>query len=139
MEAAGEMDASDIEPFYGIQSAEGRFAKRMIRSKFARLGRVAALVAGLASVAGSFGLHPEPVADSPAPAQTEWAAPGGDTDATPHICLACLAHRSVPLPRLASVVLPPQPVVSAAARVAAASVVRFDSPSPDGRAPPVLG
>ena len=111
----------------------------MIRSKIARLGRVAALVAGLASVAGSFGLHPEPVAISPAPAQTEWATPGGDTDATPHVCLACLAHRSMPLPRLPSVVLPPRPIVSAAARVSAAPVIRFDSPSPDGRAPPVLG
>lgn len=113
----------------------------MIRSpKTARLGRVAALLAGFLSVAGSFGLHPEPVADSPSPpAQAGWAAPGADLDATPHVCLACLAHRSVPLPRLSSVVLAPRPVAPTAACAAAIPLARLEAPPSEGRAPPRLG
>jgi hypothetical protein len=113
----------------------------MIRSpKIARLGRVAALLAGFLSVAGSFGLHPEPVAVSPAaPAQAEWAVPAADIDATPHVCLACLSHRSVPLPRLSSVVLAPRHVAATATCTATAPLARLESPPSEGRGPPALG
>jgi hypothetical protein len=112
----------------------------MIRSsRIARLGRIAALVAGILAVSGSFGLHPEPVADSTASAQPEWSAPGAASEASPHICLACLAHRSIPLPRLSSVVFTPRPVACAAPSAETAPLARLASPPREGRAPPSLG
>ena len=113
----------------------------MIRSsKIARTGRIAALLAGFLSVAGGFGLHPEPVTLSPAPdARIEWIGPAGGADASPHICLACLAHRTIPLPRLTAVVLAPRPAVCAAAFAPIVSIARLESHPAEGRAPPALG
>jgi hypothetical protein len=105
----------------------------------ARLGRAVLLLAAVFAVAGSFGLHPEPVADLGAPAvagsSPVWtaAAPEGDSDDP---CTACLAHRFVSLTRLAvfapagthAIPLPPFPQ----SRLLPLSAPRFI----EGRAPP---
>jgi hypothetical protein len=108
-------------------------------SRIARLGRVAALVAGILAVGGSFGLHPEPAASAPATTHPEWSVSGAGAEAAPHVCLACLAHRSIPLPRLTSVVFTPRPVVRIAPSTETSPVARLESRSREGRAPPSLG
>jgi hypothetical protein len=108
----------------------------------ARLGRAVLLLAAVFAVAGSFGLHPEPVADLGAPAGAGssplWAA-GAPSDGSADPCTACLAHRSVSLTRLAifapagtrAIPLPAPPQ----RRLLALSAPRFI----DGRAPPSAG
>src|SRR6266568_1486178 len=74
-----------------------------------RLGQMALAIASVLAVTGSLGLHPEPAAaDSrqTSDGSAQWQAPGGEDNAT-HDCLACLAHRSLSLPRLSGVVLEP--------------------------------
>jgi len=107
--------------------------------RIARLGRAAALVAGFLAVAGSFGLHPEPQRVAPAAAvEAQWSAPAGNLETSPHVCLACLAHRSIPLPRLSAVDLTPRPAASASPSAAPAPLARLESHPREGRAPPAL-
>ncbi|HJW13860.1 MAG TPA: hypothetical protein VJ776_04140 [Thermoanaerobaculia bacterium] len=105
-----------------------------------RFGQAALLLAGFLAVSGSFGLHPEPER-SPIAAATgeEWSAPDGLSDATPHICLACLAHRSVPLPRLSAVVLALRAAAPMAPAAAPSPPARLEGHPREGRAPPALG
>src|SRR6476646_4111190 len=74
----------------------------------ARFGQFALMIAGFLAVSGSFGLHPEPEPTLSAAAFPS-SAPGFTADRiageAQHGCLACLAHRSISLPRLAAVVL----------------------------------
>src|SRR5215467_14695668 len=94
----------------GIQFLFGRFAVKMLQlSRITRLARAAALAAGFLVVTGSFGLHPEPDSGSPASTENHWAASEASAEATPHACLACLAHRAVPLLRLNAGGLAPRP------------------------------
>jgi hypothetical protein len=79
-----------------------------------RLGQMALAFASVLAVTGSLGLHPEPAVVSSQPASdgsAQWQAPGGQDTAT-HDCLACLAHRSLSLPRLSGVVLEPGTAVA---------------------------
>jgi hypothetical protein len=113
----------------------------MFRSSgFARFGRIVLLVAGLAAVSGSFGLHPEPQ-DTTAPAGggIGWVGPHTAENSTSHACLACLAHRSVPLPRLSAVILAPQSAAPAGPAAPAASLRRLEGHASVSRAPPSLG
>jgi hypothetical protein len=113
----------------------------MFRSmRRARFGQFALMIAGFLAVAGSFGLHPEPEPAPPADTASSapvWASarPGGEA---PHECLACLAHRSLSLPRLAAVVLQPGSAVKASAVAAPAHLAKLDAHPREGRAPPTL-
>jgi len=108
-------------------------------SRITRLARAAALAAGFLVVTGSFGLHPEPDSGSPASTENHWAASEASAEATPHACLACLAHRAVPLPRLNAVVLAPRPASPALACADPVSIARLEAKPREGRAPPALG
>jgi len=113
----------------------------MFRSlRTGRFGQVALLIAGFLAVAGSFGLHPEPergVAASSAGAK--WSALDGSGDNSPHVCLACLAHRSISVPRLSSVVLALRSAAPAAVSAAPSRLARLEAHPREGRAPPALG
>src|SRR5229473_5668874 len=79
-----------------------------------RLGQMALAIASVLAVTGSLGLHPEPAvahSQQTSDGSAQWQAPGGQ-DNTNHDCLACLAHRSVSLPRLSGVVLEPGSAVT---------------------------
>ena len=108
-------------------------------SRISRLARVIALAAGVLAVGGSFGLHPEPDSVSPAPAQDQWATPSTSAETSPHACLACLAHRAVPLPRLSAVVFAPRPASPASISADPVPLARLESKPREGRAPPALG
>jgi hypothetical protein len=111
----------------------------MLRAcRAARSGRVLLLAAALLALAGSFGLHPEPLAEEgvPSSAAPEWST-GASTDSATHGCMACLAHRSVSLSGLA-VYVPASDATHAAPPAAAVEPVRvFASRTVDGRAPPL--
>jgi hypothetical protein len=111
----------------------------MFRSvKDARFVRIALLAAGVLVVTGSFGLHPEPEHLAPAAAGAGWNGPAGSLETNPHICFACLALRSVPLPRLSAVVLAPRATEPASAAATLSLLGRLDSHPREGRAPPSL-
>ncbi|HKA35871.1 MAG TPA: hypothetical protein VKH43_03575 [Thermoanaerobaculia bacterium] len=112
----------------------------MIRtSRITRFGRAAALAAGILSVVGSFGLHPEPEAAGCPPEHPEWASTPASAEAAPHACLACLAHRAIPLPRLNAVVFAPRPASPAAVSAAPVPIARLEAKPREGRAPPARG
>ena len=112
----------------------------MIRSsRITRLGRAAALAAGILTIVGSFGLHPEPESAAVAPAQPEWASTSVSADSAPHTCLACLAHRAIPLPRLNAVVFDARPASPAAVTADPVPIARLEAKPREGRAPPALG
>src|SRR5260370_39716643 len=74
-----------------------------------RLGQMELAIASVLAVTSSLGLHPEPAfahSRQSSDGSVHWQAPGGQ-DSTTHDCLACLAHRSLSLPRLSGVVLEP--------------------------------
>src|SRR5262245_3888831 len=109
----------------------------MIRSsRFTRFGRAAALAAGILAVVGSFGLHPEPESTAGAPAHPEWASASAAAETAPHTCLACLAHRAIPLPRLNAVVFAPRPAAPAAVTADPVPIARLEAKPREGRAPP---
>jgi len=103
-----------------------------------RSTQTALALAGALAISSSLGLHPEPACDPSLLAAGSQPAVGVlDFDhAASHGCMACLAHRSVSLPRLAGAVLQPGP------RVAAFSAQRLSNPpgletaTHEGRAPP---
>ncbi|HSS44432.1 MAG TPA: hypothetical protein VLO07_03740 [Thermoanaerobaculia bacterium] len=103
-----------------------------------RYGQTLLALAGLLAISSSFGLHREPdcttsrLADSSTPVWTLVEL----SDETSHGCLACLAHRSVSLPRLSGVVL--QPGASVAVDVArpAPRLASLETAPYEGRAPP---
>ena len=113
----------------------------LLAMKNARFGQIALLIAGFLAIAGSFGLHPEPGPGLTGPSSS--SAPGYVADSsagkTPHECLACLAHRSISLPRLAAVVLRPASAVRASVSRAPSLIARLDAHPREGRAPPALG
>jgi len=103
-----------------------------------RLGQMALAIASVLAVTGSLGLHPEPAGAVPrhaADGLARWDSPRGP-DKTSHDCLACLAHRSFSIPRLAGVVLQPGTAVT----VSFCSRTERPRPAPArthaGRAPP---
>lgn len=108
----------------------------MLRAcRAARWVPIVLFAAALLTVAGSFGLHPEPVSEPGAP---EWSA-GASESAGAHGCLACLAHRSISVVG-ASVFAPAAAVaVAAAAPAPVRALSLFAAPGIDGRAPPALG
>ncbi|HSD71135.1 MAG TPA: hypothetical protein VLE54_00005 [Thermoanaerobaculia bacterium] len=99
--------------------------------------RLATLLAACLTSASAFGLHPEPSAVRAAPASVVIALPGSHaTEAAPHDCLACRAHRPLvvasnpaEVPRVCKDLrrIPP-------ARLSPA--ISFEPASFDGRAPP---
>jgi hypothetical protein len=116
----------------------GQFDTSMLRVlRRARFGRIALVLASLLAVTGSLGLHPEPgdVRAAPAGFVAGHAAP---SEAGAHDCLACLAHRSVPLTRLSGVVLAPGPTVLFFFASRAWRPLPTQSRTHEGRAPPAL-
>lgn len=107
----------------------------------ARFGQFALMIAGFLAISGSFGLHPEPdpgLTAASASSSPRWVADRIASEA-PHECLACLAHRSISLPRLAAVVLQPGSAVRAILSRAPSLLARLDAHPREGRAPPALG
>jgi len=97
------------------------------------------MIAGFLAVAGSFGLHPEPEpAQAAAAAGTGWHALDRTGETNPHVCVACLSHRSISLPRLAAVVLQPASTVAQTEDAAPSPLGRLEVQSREGRAPPAL-
>jgi hypothetical protein len=128
-----------VETEYNVPETGSR--KVMLRSmRKARFGQFALMLAGFLAISGAFGLHPEPE-----PAQAAAAAAGsgwhnldrtGETN--PHVCVACLSHRSISLPRLAAVVLQPASAVAPTPDAAPSPLGRLEVQSREGRAPPAL-
>jgi hypothetical protein len=107
----------------------------------ARFGQFTLILAGSLAVSGSFGLHPEPEpgqAAVSASAGTEWHAPEPGAEINPHVCVACLSHRSISLPRPAAIVLQPASAVAPTLDAAPSPLGRLEVQSREGRAPPVL-
>lgn len=105
----------------------------------ARFGQLALMIAGFLAISGSFGLHPEPeAAQSVAITGISWNALDQTGETNPHLCVACLSHRSISLPRLAAVVLQPASAVTPAPDVAPSLLGRLEVQSREDRAPPVL-
>jgi hypothetical protein len=111
----------------------------MHSSRITRFGHAVALAAGILAVIGSFGLHPEPESAASPPAQPEWASTTTADEAAPHACLACLAHRAIPLPRLNAVVFVPRPASPAAVSADPVPIARLEAKPREGRAPPAQG
>ncbi|HEX7252078.1 MAG TPA: hypothetical protein VF376_04280 [Thermoanaerobaculia bacterium] len=107
--------------------------------RIARLAHLALGLACLLAVTGSVGLHPEPdgAAENSTVSLTGiWKTPQ-PPGASSHGCLACLAHRSVPLTRLAGVVLAPVACVGTLSLLPTPHLsVRASAPH-EGRAPPI--
>jgi hypothetical protein len=112
----------------------------MLRSiRKARFGQFALMIAGFLAISGAFGLHPEPVpAQAAAAAGSGWHALDGNEETNPHVCIACLSHRSISLPRLAAVILQPASAVAPTADAAPSLLGRLEVQSREGRAPPAL-
>lgn len=111
----------------------------MFRSiKTAPIVRAALLVAGVLAVSGSFGLHPEPEHLGSTTTGVEWSRPAGALEANPHICFACLAHRSIPLPHLFASAPAPRAASLAAPLASPSLLARLESHPREGRAPPSL-
>jgi hypothetical protein len=105
----------------------------------ARFGQFALILAGFLAVSGSFGLHPEPEpGQAAAMATTEWHAPELGAETNPHVCVVCLSHRSISLPRPAAVVLQSASVVTPTLDAAPSLLGRLEVQSREGRAPPAL-
>jgi hypothetical protein len=105
----------------------------------ARFGQFALLIAGFLAISGSFGLHPEPeLGQAAATAAAEWHAPELGAETNSHICVACLSHRSISLPRPAAVVLQPASAVAPPLDAAPSSLGRLEVQAREGRAPPAL-
>lgn len=105
----------------------------------ARFGQFALILAGFLAVSGSFGLHPEPEpGETAAMAGTEWHAPELGAETNPHVCVACLSHRSISLPRPAAVVLQPASAVTPTLDAAPSLLGRLEVQAREGRAPPAL-
>ena len=121
-------------------------SRRQVRSndmflsmKKARFGQFTLILAGFLAVSGSFGLHPEPEpAQGPsAVVGSEWHALDRTGETNPHVCVACLSHRSLSLPRPAALVLQPASAVRPTVDAAPSPLGRLEVPSREGRAPPV--
>ena len=104
----------------------------------ARLAHLALAVACLLAVTGSVGLHPEPdgvsdrvVSSASGTFKTPQPPPGPS-----HGCLACLAHRSVPLARLSGVVLQPGACIGPLVPLPQPHRTTFEPALHEGRAPP---
>ena len=105
----------------------------------ARFGQFALILAGLLAVSGSFGLHPEPEPGQVAAmAGPGWHAPELGTETNPRVCIACLSHRSISLPRPAAVVLQPASAVTPTLDAAPSPLGRLEVQTREGRAPPAL-
>src|SRR5215510_2703116 len=116
----------------------GSAAKMLSRLRIARLAHLALGLACLLAVTGSIGLHPEPDGaseDSAASITGVWKVPQAP-GAPSHGCLACLAHRSVPLTRLSGVVLAPVACVGTLSLLPAPHLSVHASAPHEGRAPP---
>ena len=103
-----------------------------------RYGQTVLALAGLLAISSSFGLHPEP-AQAAAPVAAEPGPALGVpqlANAGTHGCLACLAHRSVSLPRLSGVILQPGVRVAAAVTRPAPRPANLETAPYEGRAPP---
>jgi len=111
----------------------------LLKLRTARLAHLALALACLLAVTGSVGLHPEPEGASDglvSGAGGMWKAtqpPPGPT----HGCLACLAHRSVPLARLSGVVLQPGACIGTLSPLPVQHRTAFAPSLHEGRAPPV--
>jgi hypothetical protein len=103
----------------------------------ARLGQLAFALACVLAITGSVGLHPEPTGFSPEENRSgaAWNSPQAP-DRPTHSCLACLAHRTVSLPRLFGVVLAPGATVASAARPRSPLPASLAATPHEGRAPP---
>ena len=105
----------------------------------ARFGQFALILAGFLAVSGSFGLHPESEpGQAAAMAGPGWHAPELGAETSPHICVACLSHRSISLPRPAAVVLEPASAVTPTLDAAPSPLGRLEVQAREGRAPPAL-
>ena len=108
------------------------------RLSTASLAHLALGLACLLAVTGSIGLHPEP--DASGENRTVsltgiWEIPQ-PPGAASHGCLACLAHRSIPLTQLCGVVLAPVTCVGTPSLLPAPHLSARASAPHEGRAPP---
>jgi hypothetical protein len=124
-------------PSWGI-SFPVRMIGRMERARRSRGVRLATLLAACLTSATAFGLHPEPAASATgSPPQIDVAGTRA-TDAGPHDCLACRAHRPLVSVSFLAVV-PPLARSTPREFVCRPSLVpAFEPERPDGRAPPDL-
>src|SRR5262245_52581467 len=116
----------------------GSAAKMLSRLRIARLAHLALGLACLLAVTGSVGLHPEPegTAENSAVSVTGiWKTPQAP-GAPSHGCLACLAHRSIPLTRLFGMVLAPVACVGTLSLLPTTHLSAGASAPHEGRAPP---
>ena len=116
----------------------GSAAQMFSRLRTARLAHLALGLACLLAVTGSIGLHPEP--DGAGENRTVsltgiWKIPQPPGSAS-HGCLACLAHRSIPLTRLSGVVLAPVACVGTFSLLPTPRLSARASAPHEGRAPP---
>ncbi|MGH9317826.1 MAG: hypothetical protein ACRD1P_12065 [Thermoanaerobaculia bacterium] len=103
-----------------------------------RYGQTVLALAGLLAISSSFGLHREPECAAARRAGNStpvWTLVDAFNHAT-HGCLACLAHRSVSLPRLSGVILQPGVSVAAAVTRPAPRPANLETAPYEGRAPP---
>jgi hypothetical protein len=103
-----------------------------------RYGRTLLAFAAALAICGSFGLHPEPACAAAPSARDSvplWSVVAA-ADGESHACLACLAHRSVSLPRLTGVVLQPGVSVAAFSARLAPHPANSKTAPHEGRAPP---
>jgi hypothetical protein len=110
----------------------------LLKLRTARLAHLTLALACLLAVTGSVGLHPEPDGASDgfvSGAGGTWKAPQPPPGPS-HGCLACLAHRSVPLDRLSGVVLQPGACIGTLAPIAPQHRTTFEPALHEGRAPP---
>jgi hypothetical protein len=110
------------------------------RLRKARFGQIALVIASLLAITGSFGLHPEPGTTTAATARdgfVSWHGPQAP-DGASHDCLACLAHRTVTLPRPSGVVLQPVAAVTLLSAPRSGRPLTVDRRTHEGRAPPAV-
>src|SRR5262249_22510619 len=121
-----------------MSPGEGSAPKMLWKVRTARLAHLALAVACLFGVTGSVGLHPEPDGASNViltTASGTWKTPQPPPGPS-HGCLACLAHRSIPLARLSGVVLQPGACVGTIAPLPQPHQPTFEPALHEGRAPP---
>ena len=101
-------------------------------------GQTVFALAALLAISSAFGMHPEPTSARPLPSVDSsplWT-PVDVSDQVSHGCLACLAHRSVSLPRLCGAVLEPGASVTTAVARPTPQPADIKTAPHQGRAPP---
>jgi len=122
-----------------MPSADRSAAKMFRTLRAVRFAQVALAVGCLLAVTGSVGLHPEPGGASAADPShgSAWKRPQPPAGPS-HGCLACLAHRSIPLGRLFGFVLQPGASAATSTPQPTPPLLVLVSAPHEGRAPPAF-